>query len=75
MKGRPGDYWHQALDRLSLPDRLANQSDGIRRARARPCGAAGCRVAHDQALAALGAVTGSSRDATLAFYRFPRPSP
>ena len=23
MKGRPGDYWHQALDRLSVPDRLA----------------------------------------------------
>ena len=73
MKGRPGDYWHQALDRLPLPDRLA---------RIRATGFAGlvldraalpdAGVAHDQALAALGAVDRfESRDATLAFYRFP----
>ena len=67
MKGRPGDYWHQALDRLPLPDRLA---------RIRAAGFAGlvldraalpdAGLAYDQALAALGAVDRiESRDGTL----------
>ncbi len=73
MKGRPGDYWHQALARLSVPDQLT---------RIRASGFAGivldraalpdAGLAHDQALAALGAVDRTeSADGTLVFYRLP----
>jgi hypothetical protein len=73
MKGRPGDYWHQALDRLSHRDRLG---------RIRAAGFTGLvldRAAlpdrgleHDQALTALGAIDRlESRDGSLAFYRLP----
>ena len=71
MKGRPGDGWHQALNRLPLRDRLGT------------IGAAGFTglvldraalpdrgLAHDQALAAFGAIDRfESRDGSLAFYR------
>jgi phosphoglycerol transferase len=73
MKGRPGDYWHQALHRLGLPERVR----GLRVA-----GFTGLvldRAAlpedgrtYDAALAELGAVDRiDSRDGTLTFYRVP----
>ena len=73
MQGRPGDYWHLALNRLSVPDRLA---------KIRAAGFAGivldraaltdAGLVHDQALAALGIVDRiESGDGTLVFYRFP----
>jgi phosphoglycerol transferase len=73
MKGRPGDYWHQALDRLSLRDRLgriraAGFTGLVLDRAALPDGG----LEHDRALAALGAVDRfESRDGSLVFYRLP----
>jgi len=73
MKGRPGDYWHLATDRLPLPHRVT---------RLRAAGFTGIvldRAAlpkgghpEDERLAALGAVHQfESTDGTLAFYTLP----
>ncbi len=75
MKGRPGDLWHQAVDRLPLPERVGRlQAAGfaglvLDRA-ALPDAGRAC----DDALARLGAGDRiDSRDGTLAFYGLPAP--
>jgi phosphoglycerol transferase len=73
MKGRPGDYWHEALNRLSVPDRLARiGASGFAGIVLDRAALPDAGLTHEQALAALGAVHRiESADRTLVFYRFP----
>jgi phosphoglycerol transferase len=73
MQGRPGDYWHLALNRLSLPDRLAKiRAAGFAGIVLDRAALADAGLVHDQALAALGIVDRiESGDGTLVFYRLP----
>jgi phosphoglycerol transferase len=73
MKGRPGDYWHQAVVRLPLRERLALlQSAGFRGLVLDRAALPGAGQSSDRELVALGAGPQfESADGTLAFYTLP----